>query len=300
MHTRIAFIDIALLSLFAALNSSPKPPGEATPQEQTNATPPGASDADDVKSLGGSEADGDAPSDAQQPVEGDAPEYGTLAEELDALRAESAADAETYKPFEDEIAALSESEMLSSELKAAPMFTLQDQNGHEIVLGRYGPQDKIVVLQFYRGEWCPYCNAQLRWLNSIYADFQAAGAEIIAISPESAEHTKALAERLGLSFPIVSDPGSTVAKRYNVAYEVSPAVLDSLKGFGVDLHSRHADEVAWLPLAATFAIDTQGTIFWRWIEADYRERAEPQDVLSAVQAERQRIDAEKTAAEGGA
>jgi peroxiredoxin len=211
---------------------------------------------------------------------------GTLAQALDAITATTLEHPPgTMKPYDEERAQLGARDWSAArELQQAPQFTLKDGAGREIALTGLLKDNRAVVVQFFRGQWCPYCGEQLKQLNALYPQFREAGAEIVAISPETEANIAAMASSYGLDFPVLSDPGSTVARAFGVGYQVSPAVVTDLKVYGIDLPERTAAAEAWLPLAATFVLDRSGRVVWRSVDTDYRRRPEPVDVLSAVQA----------------
>jgi peroxiredoxin len=123
------------------------------------------------------------------------------------------------------------------------------------------PAHERIVVVFYRGDWCPYCRAQLRDLQAHAADFDARHAALVAISVDSAETSEHLATGLALTFPLVSDPGHHVIERFGV--------------FDTDT------EIAW---PSIFVIDHTGKIAWRWVADDFQKRITTTDVLAAIDA----------------
>ena len=163
----------------------------------------------------------------------------------------------------------------------APDFTLPDARGGSVALGdvlRRGP----VVLAFYRGGWCPYCNLELRALQAVHAEIEAAGATLVAVSPETPDNSLSTSERLELAFPVLSDEGNRVAERYGLVFTLPEDLRDVYDGFGIDLPKSNGDDTFRLPVPATYVIRTDGTVAWRFADADYTKRAEPADVLAAL------------------
>lgn len=162
----------------------------------------------------------------------------------------------------------------------APNFSLPSATGEAVSLSELlskGP----VVLTWYRGGWCPYCNIQLAHLQKVLPQFEEVGATLVAISPETPDNSLDTAERNALSFTVLSDTGNTVAKLYGVAFEL-PEKLHTLYEEKLELSRYNGDSSGVLPLAATYVIDTNGVITWAFLDTDYTKRAEPREVLSAV------------------
>ncbi|MCX4452303.1 AhpC/TSA family protein [Streptomyces sp. NBC_01728] len=165
----------------------------------------------------------------------------------------------------------------------APFFTLPSATGQALALDELlaaGP----VVLTFYRGAWCPYCNIALRSLQQHHDAITARGARLVAVSPQIPDESLSLAEKHELAFDVLSDLGSDTAKQYGLAFGLPgdlAAVYDSL---GIDLDRSNAGHARTLPLPATYVIDGQGTIRWAFVNTDYTTRAEPADILAALDA----------------
>ncbi|MEV5506718.1 peroxiredoxin-like family protein [Streptomyces orinoci] len=165
----------------------------------------------------------------------------------------------------------------------APEFTLNSALGEQVTLSGLlagGP----VVLTFYRGAWCPYCNLALRALQRHHEDFRARGACLVAVSPQIPDESLTLAEKERLAFPVLSDIGSRVAASYGIAFELSGELGGKYDEFGFDLARVNAGHARTLPLPATFVIDGEGTVRWSFVDTDYTVRAEPAEILSALDA----------------
>jgi peroxiredoxin len=164
----------------------------------------------------------------------------------------------------------------------APLFTLPDARGNQVSLAdrlASGP----VVLAFYRGEWCPYCNIYLRTLQAVLPDIRNYGASLIAISPQTPDHSLSMAEKAELEFDVLSDADQRVIRDYRLQFEL-PDDLQAihLDVFGLDLRLQTADASWTLPVPATFVINEQGTVVAADVDADYRRRMEPSDLLAAL------------------
>ena len=162
----------------------------------------------------------------------------------------------------------------------APHFSLQNALGKTVNLKDYlkeGP----VVLTWYRGGWCPYCNITLRHLQDQLPNFKALGANLIALTPELPDKSLSTAEKNELDFEVLSDIGNQVAKAYGIVFELIPEVAKKYQA-GFDMHGYNGDDSNELPLAATYVINQQGEIIYAFLDADYRNRAEPMDILATL------------------
>lgn len=160
----------------------------------------------------------------------------------------------------------------------APSFTLPDAHGNQASLAallRTGP----VVVAFYRGEWCPYCDLQLKAYQEILPQIRALGASLVAISPQTAKYCMATAEKRKLDFPLLSDTGNKVAHSYGLVFKVSDGMLALLRGFGIELSEYNGESSAELPVPGAFVIARDGRIDFEYVNPDYRERLEPAVIL---------------------
>jgi len=191
--------------------------------------------------------------------------------------------ADLVKTYEAGIELVRKSGVLEKAIKVgdkAPDFELPDATGKTVKLSELtanGP----VVLTWYRGGWCPYCNIQLRGMQKLLPEMKAAGATLLALSPEKPDNSLSTAEKNKLEFIVLSDKGNTAARKFGVVYKLPEKVADSFKE-RIDLAKLNGDDSMELPLAATYVIDAEGKVRYAFIDADYRKRAEPKDVLEAV------------------
>ena len=163
----------------------------------------------------------------------------------------------------------------------APDFALPDQHGEEVHLSsllRLGP----VVLIFYRGEWCPYCNLQLRTFQTHLGQLTAHGAQLVAISPQSPDHSLSMAEKHALGFLVLSDVGARVIDQYGLRYEVDGETRALFETAGTDLGDYNGDGRWVLPAVATFVLDASGVVRYANVRGNWAERAEPIEVLDVL------------------
>ncbi|GAA0719879.1 peroxiredoxin-like family protein [Aquimarina litoralis] len=142
--------------------------------------------------------------------------------------------------------------------------------------------NKKVVLSFYRGGWCPYCNLELRALQQYQDKFEELGATLVAISPETPDNSLSTSEKNNLSFEVLSDIDNKVANEFNLVFTLPKDLTEVYKGFGIDLVKSNGNEDQQLPIAATYVIDQDGTIIYDFIKEDYKERADPEDIYNSL------------------
>ena len=166
--------------------------------------------------------------------------------------------------------------------EAAPGFSLNDAVGNRVVLAELLTEGPVVVT-FYRGEWCPYCNLQLRALQEVLPDIISAGATLVAISPQAPDHGMTMTEKHDLAFPVLSDVDQTVSEAYKVRFDVTGELEDlQVNVFQSDPAAQNANGQRTLPVPSTFIIDRDGTVKFASVNADWRVRVEPADVIAAL------------------
>jgi peroxiredoxin len=163
----------------------------------------------------------------------------------------------------------------------APEFALPDQTGEEVNLSAL-LREGAVVLIFYRGEWCPYCNLQLRTFQACRDEIASRGAQLVAISPQTPEHSLSMAEKNGLAFPVLSDAGAHVIDRYGLRYEVDAETRALYDAVGNDVAAHNGPGGSVLPAAATFVIRSDAEVRYARVTGNWTDRAEPSDVLAVL------------------
>lgn len=164
----------------------------------------------------------------------------------------------------------------------APDFTLQNAVGESVNL--YSELEKgPVILTWYRGSWCPYCNLQLHDYQKHLAAIQAAGAQFVAISPELPDGALSMKEKNELEFIVLSDVGNNVARDYGIVYRIPDSISAGYQQGGRnDLSKINGDDSLELPLAVTYVVGRDGTVEYAFVDADYRKRAETSEVVAFV------------------
>jgi peroxiredoxin len=182
------------------------------------------------------------------------------------------------------VQALIESDLAEKSLQPgdnAPEFELADGDGmrwRSTHMLRSGP----LVVVFYRGRWCAYCNAQLVALQQIHSQVAAAGASMVAISPQTQKHTYMTRDMHALRFPVLSDPGNDVARKFGLAYRIAPDLQQMYESIMTKLPGYNGDPSWELPMPATFLIRPDGMIAYARVDADWRHRPEPDEILEAL------------------
>ena len=164
----------------------------------------------------------------------------------------------------------------------APDFTLPDATGRLVALSERLKEGPVVVT-FYRGEWCPYCNLTLNAFQRALPGIREAGASLIAISPQRPDDALTMREKHELEYDVLSDEEQKVIDAYRVQFRVPPEVEDvHLKVFKKDISKLNADGSWNLPVPATYLIDQDGIVRARHVSAEYTERMEPAAIVDAL------------------
>ncbi len=175
----------------------------------------------------------------------------------------------------------------------APGFTLNNQKGESRQLNDYLADGPLVVT-FYRGAWCPYCNLQLKEYGDHLAEITAAGARLVAITPEKPGALDILASSGApqevidmavkhVEFDVLHDPGNRVAESYGVVFKLPDSHRQLLEQLHVDIEALNGDASFIFPDPATYVINPTGEIAWAFIPNNYRKRAEVEQILTAIQ-----------------
>jgi peroxiredoxin len=165
----------------------------------------------------------------------------------------------------------------------AKNFKLKDFNGNEIEL--YDVlKEKAVVLLFYRGSWCPYCNLELKEYKDYYQQFINEGLQILAISPEQPSFTQRFQNKNFFPFPLLFDKKNKLASEYHLTFTLDPELVPIYKQFGIDVGLRNGDGKWEMPVPVTMIISKDKVIKYVFADVDYKNRAEPDSVLAVAKA----------------
>lgn len=210
---------------------------------------------------------------------------GTLDALLDVKRQDGASKftEEKKKIYADGIVSVSDSGILDTALNVGDKaldFSLKNQLNQTVSL--YDQlKDGPVVLTWYRGGWCPYCNITLHYLQDKLPEIKTAGATLLALTPELPDNSLNTSEKNNLEFSVLSDVGNVIGKNYGVVFELTTEVA-TIYNNGFGLNEKNGDTSNQLPLAATYVIDTNGIIQYAFLDADYTKRAEVSEIVTAL------------------
>jgi peroxiredoxin len=216
----------------------------------------------------------------------------SLQDKLDAFKADFKggkppynAPPEIHPIMERATAALIESGQAARAIKAgdrAPGFALKDQDGNEVSsaeLLRHGP----LVITFYRGMWCPYCNIELQAINEVLPQIEGYGANVIAISPQTAVNSRKSVRDNKLGFPVLSDTNGEVGAAFGLRFALPDYLVDLYKALKNDLPAFNADPSWTLPMPARYVIGQDGIVLYSEVNPDYTHRPDPVDMFPVLE-----------------
>jgi len=210
----------------------------------------------------------------------------TLTQEINTLRQQIQAkmSEETKAVMDKAMEDLVNSRVADRRLKfgdKAPNFALPNAVGKTVEL-----QDLLsrnpVVISFYRGGWCPYCNLELRSLQQSLAEMKKLGATLVAISPQTPDNSLSTVEKNELEFEVLSDAGNQVAKDFGLVFVLPEELRPIYQDFGIDLPAHNGDNTFELPIPATYVIAQNGTIIHAFVDPDYTKRLDPAEIIAAL------------------
>ncbi|KIJ34437.1 hypothetical protein M422DRAFT_35090 [Sphaerobolus stellatus SS14] len=163
-----------------------------------------------------------------------------------------------------------------------PDFKLRDTFGKDVTRDELLAKGNI-ILSFYRGEWCPFCNLELRALEKLLPEFTAKGTTLVAVSPELPDQAIVTSQKNEITFPILSDVGNGLARQLNIVFKQPERIKDiwALRG-GVDWQARYGDESLEVPVPGTILVDKTGTVRNVHLDPNWRKRLEPTTVLTWI------------------
>lgn len=191
---------------------------------------------------------------------------------------------EKLKVMEEALATLKKAKIEEKSIKVGEKFpdvTLKNAHGKDIKLSdlrKSGP----VVITFYRGSWCPYCNAQLSNFQQNLPELKKRGAQLVALTPEKPDLSVLMSEKKKLEFEILNDRDNNFATKLGLTFEVSKDVKDIYQKFGIDLEKSQGNADWKLPIPATFVVKKDGTVSYAFVDSDYTKRASAEDVIKAL------------------
>ncbi len=162
-----------------------------------------------------------------------------------------------------------------------PEFSLSDANGKAVSSNDLLQEGNLVVV-FYRGAWCPFCNKYLHSLQGKLPEIKANGGNLVAISVENPDTSMKVSKKQSLEFTVLSDPKLEVARKFGIVFELSKETNEKYIGYGIDLVKANGTPKPELPLSATYVIGKDGKILYAFLEPDYTKRAEPTEIIKVL------------------
>jgi peroxiredoxin len=166
--------------------------------------------------------------------------------------------------------------------ETAPGFVANDNSGKSLDLKTLLKSHKAVVLFFYRGQWCPYCNKQIKKLQDSLQLLTNKGAYVIGVTPETADNINKTIDKTHASFSIIQDKDYKIMKAYDVNYTVNDEMFSKLQKYGIDLEKNNGNKDHVLPVPATYVIDHSGKISFVHFDKDYTKRPSISTLLNAL------------------
>jgi peroxiredoxin len=164
----------------------------------------------------------------------------------------------------------------------APSFVLNDLDDNEVssaALLAVGP----VIISFYRGVWCPYCNLDLQALQAALPEFEKRGARLVTISPQTASNSRKSVRQNGLTFPILWDERNEIAEAFGIKFVLPDYLAELYRGLGNNLPLVNNDPSWTLPMPARYVIAQDNTIVYAEVNPDYTRRPEPEALFPAIE-----------------
>ena len=162
-----------------------------------------------------------------------------------------------------------------------PDFELPNQHNELRRLSDYLAKSPV-VLNVYRGGWCPYCNMEMKALHSVLKEIESQGARLVGLAPESPDRALSTAERADVSIDILSDANNRVAEQMGLVFELPQALRSIYEKFGINIPAHNGDDSFKLPVPATYIIGKDGLIVYAFVNADYTQRLEPAEIVAIL------------------
>lgn len=164
----------------------------------------------------------------------------------------------------------------------AKIFSLPNAVNEKVCIDEILSENDFVVINFYRGLWCPYCNLELKALQSINDDLAKYNAKLVAVSPQTPDASLSTKEKNELEFEVLSDTNNEIAKEYGLVFSLDEELRPIYESFGIDIPGSNEEDSYELPLPATYVINKNKEIIYSFIDEDYTKRSEPQEILDII------------------
>ncbi|MDM8161767.1 peroxiredoxin family protein [Labilibaculum sp. K2S] len=160
----------------------------------------------------------------------------------------------------------------------APMFKAMDQYGKTITSDEILKNEQLIVV-FYRGQWCPYCNKHLSHLQDHVGDFKKSGARLVAITPETTMNVSKTIDKTKAEYSILHDVDSKIMKQYGVDFVLPEKLQKKYKEYGIDLAASNGNDDQTLPVPATYVIGKDGIVKYVQYDPDYKNRSNAEEII---------------------
>ncbi|MGM0577371.1 MAG: peroxiredoxin family protein [Myxococcota bacterium] len=164
----------------------------------------------------------------------------------------------------------------------APDFTAQTTEGEEVTLSQLNERGPLLLV-FYRGGWCPYCNAQVHRFTKAYPRFEEAGVLPVFISSDEVDAAVMTEEHYTIPFPVLADPDLHAIEAFDVAFQMDDATVEKLKGFQIDTEAWSQRQHQTIAVPSVFLVDGDGTVRWAHVSRDYKSRPSVDELLGVVE-----------------
>jgi peroxiredoxin len=161
-------------------------------------------------------------------------------------------------------------------------FTLLDAHNKTINIAELLNKNNFLVLSFYRGGWCPYCNLELQYLQKILPELKILNAQLLAISPQTPDYSLQTQQNNELQFEVLSDKNNTVARKFGLVYSLDDELRPVYESLGIDILQSNKSGSYDIPLPATYVVNKHFEIIYAFVDEDYTNRCEPQTIVHSI------------------
>ena len=161
-------------------------------------------------------------------------------------------------------------------------FTMLDAKNQMFHLDTVLDKHHYIVLSFYRGSWCPYCNLELQYLKKIVPQLKILNTQLYAITPQTPDLSNAQIDAEDLGFNILCDKNNALARKFGIVFSLNEELRPIYESFGIDILQSNKNGTFDLPLPATFIINSNHEVIYAYVEEDYTKRCEPEEIVEAI------------------
>lgn len=161
-----------------------------------------------------------------------------------------------------------------------PGFVLKNQNNESINIDDLFKDNKLLIVNFYRGGWCPYCNLELKALQDKKEEFRKLGAELVAITPETPDNSLSTSQKNELDFNILTDQNGELSKELGIAFDLPENLRPLYLQFGIEVEKHNGSGVFTLPIPGTYILNENKEVIFHYLDLDYTKRLDPADIIS--------------------